>query len=151
MILLIMGDKMNYYKEKYESKRYMISLNELNFFKQLQKLINEMDLNLFTQVSLYSIIETKYKTYNYEELNRIKSKSIDFVIADKKSCRARLCIELDDTTHEQYDRKERDKFINELFENMGIKLLRIKVKENYEEEIKQIKQEIIEIMATSEY
>ena len=66
---------MNYYKEKYESKRYMISLNELNFFKQLQKLIDEMDLNLFTQVSLYSIIETKNKTYNYEELNKIKSKS----------------------------------------------------------------------------
>ena len=142
---------MNYYKEKYESKRYMISLNELNFFKQLQKLIDEMDLNLFTQVSLYSIVETKCKTYNYEELNKIKSKSIDFVVADKKSCRARLCIELDDRTHEKYDRQERDKFINELFENMGIKLLRIKVKENYQEEIKQIKQEIIEIMATSEY
>jgi len=142
---------MNYYKEKYESKRYMISLNELNFFKQLQKLIDEMDLNLFTQVSLYSIIETKNKTYNYEELNKIKSKSIDFVIADKKSCRARLCIELDDSTHKKYDRKTRDKFINELFENMKVKLLRITVKENYEEEIQQIKQEIIEIMATSEY
>lgn len=142
---------MNYYKEKYESKRYMISLNELNFFKQLQKLINEMDLNLFTQVSLYSIIETKNKTYNYEELNKIKSKSIDFVIADKKSCRARLCIELDDTTHKKSDRKARDKFINELFENMEIKLLRITVREDYEEEIKQIKQEIIEVMSTSEY
>jgi len=46
---------------------------------------------------------------------------------------------------------EAEQFINELFENMGIKLLRIKVKEDYEEEIKQIKQEIIEIMATSEY
>lgn len=142
---------MNYYKEKYISKRYMISLNELNFFKQLQILINEMDLNLFTQVSLYSIIETKNKTYNYEELNKIKSKSIDFVIADKKSCRARLCIELDDTTHENKDRKKRDKFINELFENMKIKLLRIKVKEDYNKEIQEIKQEIIEIMSTSEY
>jgi len=142
---------MEYCKEKYKPKRYLISLNELNFFKELKKLINIMDLNLLTQVSLYSLIETKYKKYNYEEFNKIKSKSIDFVIADKKSCRARLCIELDDTTHENKERKNRDIFINELFKSMNIPLLRITVKENYENDIELIKQKIIEIMADSEF
>ena len=142
---------MEYCKEKYKPKRYLISLNELNFFKELKKLIDVMDLNLLTQVSLYSLIETKYKKYNYEEFNKIKSKSIDFVIADKKSCRARLCIELDDTTHENKERKNRDIFINELFESMNIPLLRITVKENYENDIEIIKQKIIEIMSESEF
>ncbi|MBQ6991651.1 MAG: DUF2726 domain-containing protein [Clostridia bacterium] len=142
---------MNYCEEKYNAKRYIISLNELNFFKELQKLIDAMDLNLLTQVSLYSLIETKYKKYNYEEFNKIKSKSIDFVIADKKSCRARLCIELDDTTHNSKSRKKRDNFLNELFESVNIKLLHIEVKENYDEDIEIIKQTIIDVMSESEY
>lgn len=142
---------MNYIEEKYKAKRYIISMNELNFFKELQKLIESMDLTLLTQVSLYSLVETKFKKYNFEEFNKIRSKSIDFVVADKKSCRARLCIELDDTTHNKKSRIERDNFINELFETIGIKLIRIKVKENYEEDIENIKQEIIDIMASSEF
>ncbi|MBE5820208.1 MAG: DUF2726 domain-containing protein [Clostridiales bacterium] len=149
--LLKGGFPMNYCEEKYNAKRYIISLNELNFFKELQKLIDAMDLNLLTQVSLYSLIETKYKKYNYEEFNKIKSKSIDFVIADKKSCRARVCIELDDTTHNSETRKKRDDFLNELFESVNIKLLHIEVKENYDEDIEMIKQTIIEVMSESEY
>ena len=142
---------MNYCEEKYNAKRYMISLTELNFFKELQKLIDIMDLNLLTQVSLYSLIETKNKRYNYEEFNKIKSKSIDFVIADKKSCRARLCIELDDTTHETENRNKRDEFLNELFESVNIKLLHIKVKDSYDDDIDLIKQTIIDIMSENEY
>lgn len=142
---------MNYCEEKYNAKRYMLSLNELNFFKELKKLMDIMDLNLLTQVSLYSLIETKYKKYNYEEFNKIKNKSIDFVIADKKSCRARVCIELDDITHNLNKRIQRDKFIDELFESVDIKLLHIKVKDNYEEDIETIKQTIIDVMAKSEY
>lgn len=141
----------NNLKEIYEPKRYIISLNELNFFKELQKLIDIMDLNLLTQVSLYNLIETKYKHYNYADFNKIKSKSIDFVVADKKSCRARLCIELDDTTHKIKKRKERDNFINELFKEMNIKLLRIKVSNDYKNDIEIIKQEIIKVMSESEY
>ena len=142
---------MNYCEEKYNAKRYIISLNELNFFKELKKLIDVMDLNLLTQVSLYSLIETKNKKYNYEEFNKIKSKSIDFVIADKKSCRARVCIELDDTTHKLNNRIKRDNFLDELFKSVGIKLLRIKVSDNYEKDIENIKQTIIEVMSNSKY
>ncbi len=142
---------MNYCKEKYNAKRYIITLNELTFFKELQKLINIMDLNLLTQVSLYSLIETKNKKYNYEEFNKIKSKTIDFVIADKKSCRARLCIELDDITHKKEKRIKRDEFLNELFDSTGLKLLHINVKDNYDEDIELIKQTIIDVMAKSEY
>lgn len=138
-------------EKKYRAKRYIITLNELNFFKELQKLIESMDLTLLTQVSLYSLVETKNKTYNYEEFNKIRSKTIDFVIADKKSCRARLCIELDDSTHDSKKRKERDEFINELFKTLEMKLLRIKVSDNYDENLELIKQTIIDIMSESIY
>ena len=82
---------------------------------------------LFSQVSLYNIIETKdnldYSTQK-SYFNKIASKSIDFVLVDKKDCRIKLCIELDDTSHKKQNRIERDKFINELFKSLEINLLR---------------------------
>ena len=53
-----------------------------------------------------------------------------------------MCIELDDYTHNQQKRIERDKFINKLFEDVNIKLLRVPVQNFYN--IKELKNKIIE-------
>ena len=65
--------------EIYEKKEYLLTPNELKFYKLLKNITNKLDMNLFTQVSLYQIINCK----DYKEFNRIKSKSIDFVITEK--------------------------------------------------------------------
>lgn len=115
------------YSYYYRPKRYVITLNELNFYTVLMEVTKELDLILFSQVSLYNIIETKdnldYSTKT-SYFNKIASKSIDFVLVDKKDCRIKLCIELDDTSHKKQNRIERDKFINQLFEDLEINLLR---------------------------
>ncbi len=115
------------YKNFYKPKKYILSLNELNFYTTLMEIAKELELIVFSQVSLYNILETKpnldYKikqTY----FNKIASKSIDFVLVDKKDTRVKLCIELDDGTHKQENRIKRDIFINELFKNLEINLLR---------------------------
>ena len=43
----------------------------------------------------------------------------------------KFCIELDDKSHERPERIERDNFINQLFNDLKIKLLRIKAKPEY--------------------
>lgn len=115
------------YKDYYKARRYLITLNELNFYNILMEIAKELDLILFSQVSLYNILETKpnldYKTKTIY-FNKIASKSIDFVLVNKKDCRIKLCIELDDSTHKQEKRIQRDKFINDLFNDLGINLLR---------------------------
>lgn len=115
------------YNEYYRPKRYLISKNELNFYSILLEIAKELDLILFSQVSLYNILETRpnldYRTKTIY-FNKIASKSIDFVLVDKNDCRIKLCIELDDSTHKQQKRIERDKFINELFKSLEINLLR---------------------------
>ena len=115
------------YKKYYRPKRYVISKNELNFYTVLLEIAKELDLIVFSQVSLYNILETRpeldYKTKTIY-FNKISAKSIDFVLVDKKSCRIKLCIELDDNTHKQTKRIERDNFINELFKELEIDLLR---------------------------
>ena len=75
------------------------------FFKILENLTNKLNFKLFTQVALYEIITTNNQEYFY----KIKSKSIDFVITDEK-CKIKLCIELDDPTHNRLDRIKRDVF-----------------------------------------
>lgn len=130
----IVNDDITDYKKFYKPKRYLITMNELNFYNVLLEIAKELDLILFSQVSLYNILETKpdldYST-KQTYFNRIASKSIDFVLVDKKDCRIRICIELDDNTHKQKKRIERDKFINELFKSLEINLLRYPVYQNY--------------------
>ena len=121
------GNKNYKYKTYYKPKRYLITINELKFYNVLMEIAKELDLVLFSQVSLYNILETRknldYKTKTIY-FNKIASKTIDFVLVDKKDCRIKLCIELDDYTHNQRKRIERDLFINELFNELEINLLR---------------------------
>lgn len=135
-------------KKYYKPKIYITTLNELKFYNVLLEIAKEMDLILFAQVSLYNIVSMRenldYRTRE-RYFKRIASKSIDFVLVDKTNCRIKLCIELDDSTHKQKKRRERDDFINELFSELNINLLRYPVynvyykdtlKRNIEENIK---------------
>lgn len=123
------------YNNYYIPKEYITTINELKLYKILLEIAKELNLILMCQVSLYSIIRTKNK--NDKFFNKIRSKSIDFVLVTENDCKIKLCIELDDKTHNNLDKIERDKFINQLFEQLEINLLRIKSKKQYnKEEIK---------------
>ena len=139
----------NFYKEKNIkqeelNKNYKINNNiftetEKNFYKILKLITDELNLNILSKVRLADIIYTKNKNYKY--FNKIKAKHIDFVLIDKEG-NIKLLIELDDKTHNNYDRKQRDKFINEIFENEKTKLLRINAQYTYN--LQEIKQKIQE-------
>lgn len=131
--------KSNNYKEDYEKKEYLLTPTELKFYKLLKTITDELNYTLFTQIALYEIVNCK----NFKNFNKIKSKSIDFIITEK-NCKIKLCIELDDKTHNTNKRIERDNFINNMFKELDIKLLRIPVQNFYNlEELKQKIQESI--------
>ncbi len=119
-------DLVSNYNEKYEKVDYLLTKNELKFYRILRQVTNKLDYSLFCQVSLYEIVKSK----NYKDFNKIKSKSIDFVIT-QENCKILLCIELDDTSHEKTKRIKRDDFVNQLFKDLDIKLLRIPVQNFY--------------------
>lgn len=152
-------EKINYYKNQkktnteknkteqwnnyYKQKKYITTLNENEFYKVLIEIVKELDLILYSQVSLYAIIQVKNEYKEYDEFfDNIKSKSIDFVIVDKKTNKIKICIELDDNTHKQWKRKQRDKFINKLFDDLKIPLLRYPVYPKYYKET--LKKKILE-------
>lgn len=116
----------NYNNDSYERKEYLMTKNELKFYKQLKKITDKLELTIFAQVSLYQVIRNK----NFKDFNKIKSKSIDFVITENNG-KIKMCIELDDKSHNKNNRIERDNFINEIFNQANIKLLRIPVQDFY--------------------
>lgn len=119
-------DLVSNYNEKYEKVDYLLTKNELKFYRILRQVTNKLDYSLFCQVSLYEIVKSK----NYKDFNKIKSKNIDFVIT-QENCKILLCIELDDKSHEKTKRIKRDDFVNQLFKDLDIKLLRIPVQNFY--------------------
>ena len=59
-------------------------------------------------------------------LNRIASKSVDFVVIDLATADARLVIELDDRSHNRPDRRERDALVDAALRVAGIPIARFR-------------------------
>lgn len=126
----------------YEKNDYVMTQTELKFYRELKKITDKLELTIFPQVDLERFI--KVKDNNNKDRNRIKSRSIDFTIVNNKNCKIICCIELDDYTHKWENVKKADEFKNDLFNKVNLKLIRIKVNNNYnlEEIEKQIKESL---------
>lgn len=57
--------------------------------------------------------------------NKIQRKHVDFVLCDKRNLEAACAVELDDRSHQQQDRRERDQFVDGVFAAAGIPMLRV--------------------------
>lgn len=107
-------------------KRWLLTYNEKSAYKALKTICDENRLYLMTKVRLLDLAEPvkenpKYRSYFY----KIQSKHIDFVICDEKLV-ARCMIELDDSSHDREDRAERDRFVDEVLESVGYRILHIR-------------------------
>lgn len=119
------------YNILYKPKKTLVTKTEFKFYHILFDISKELDLILFSQVALYSIIGTKYN--DRTSFYKICGKSIDFVLVNK-NCEVITAIELDDYTHTLFERQERDAFINKLFKDLEIPLLRFEVEPEYNKE-----------------
>ncbi len=112
---------------------------ELKFYRFLINIIIELkktyDLNLsiFAQVAVNRIIDVNNDRVKNELFDKISRKSIDFVLFDEKNSQIYCCIELDDKTHENSDRHERDILLDNVFKN-NVKLIHITQQEYYSKE-----------------
>lgn len=63
--------------------------------------------------------------------NKIAQRHLDFLVCDAVTMKPLLGIELDDSSHQQNSRQERDKFIDEIFQAARLPLLRFPVQREY--------------------
>lgn len=112
------------------SPKYCLTQTEFIFYKHLRKLIKD-EYRIDPQIVLSSIINTKHQA-NWTKINK---KTVDFVVRDE-NFNTHIAIELDDPTHNWKSRQQRDYFVNDVFRDAGIPLIRIKTSNSYEYEIK---------------
>ncbi len=103
-------------------KRWLLTYNEKDAYKKLLDAANEVGYTIFSKVRLLDLLEPvsgkNYKSYFY----KVQAKHVDFVLLDEKLV-ARCIIELDDSSHDAKDRKERDSFVDKAVTSVGYKII----------------------------
>ena len=105
---------------------FQLCYNEKDAYKKLKNIVEQRGYTVFAKVRLFDLVEPikdnpKYKTFLY----KIQAKHVDFVLADEKLV-ARYIIELDDSSHNEAKRAERDQFVDTVLESTGYKVLHTK-------------------------
>lgn len=110
------------YSDSYQSIGLLTS-NEKNEFEKLLSWANGNDLYVFPKVGTFNIIEPRPDKLNYIKLLwKMHSKHIDFVICDK-DLKVKFLIVLDDNSHKQQRRVERDEFLGQALGGAGYKVI----------------------------
>jgi hypothetical protein len=107
-----------------------LSQTEYSFYMVAKKVLADRFI-ICPQIPLSSIFFITDKANYTAAFNKISRKRIDFLICDGLTVKPLFGIELDDKSHEKLDRIERDIFVEKIFENSGLPLLRIPVKNAY--------------------
>jgi hypothetical protein len=112
--------------------RFM-SANEKCFLGALDHALGG-NYRVFTQVRLAELVDVEARIggpRRQAALNRVFCKSVDFVVCSATSLDPILVIEVDDRTHLLAWRKERDVFINAVFAEIGLPLVRVPASRAY--------------------
>lgn len=104
-------------------QKWLMSYNEKDAFLKIKAVADKYGLHVFTKVRLLDLLEPqkgnkKYKTFFY----KVQAKHVDFVICDEKLV-AKCVIELDDNSHNDPDRQERDSFVDQVLKSVGYQIL----------------------------
>ena len=110
------------YSSAYQ-KRYLLTKNEWYEYKKLKRYAAELNLQICPKVRLLDLVEPIGGEGYMSYLGKIQSKHVDFVLCDQ-DLRIKAILELDDNSHNQQDRKERDLFVDEVLQSVGYRVIR---------------------------
>ncbi|MDD3262486.1 MAG: DUF2726 domain-containing protein [Candidatus Absconditabacteria bacterium] len=137
------------YELKYQMKKYFFSLHELDFFNSLKNILNTQypgKYDIFPKTRLADIFEPdKYSSHKQAELNKIRSRHVDFLIVDQtNNYNPVLGIEVNGESHNSEKMIERDIFVESLFNSCELPFLVITNDQVYNENyiIERIKEKL---------
>jgi len=106
---------------------------EYEFYKILRDDILGERFVAMVQIPLVSLVgvKRKHESGGQSHLARIIQKRIDFLICRKEDLKPLLALELDGSTHENEKRKERDHFVDSVFEAIGLPVLHVSLQKAY--------------------
>lgn len=116
----------------YCRKHFLLTKGERAFYVSLKQAVGQ-DYLLFAKVRLADLLFVPSAATKRQSLfNRIQAKHVDFLLCDPHVVRPLLAIELDDASHEEEDRRERDEFVDQALKTAGLPILRVPAKCSYD-------------------
>lgn len=114
----------NDYSQAYQRK-YIFTRNEKSEYRKLAAWAQQHGFDVFPKMRLADIIEPRSGDNYMSLFGKIRAKHLDFVICDQE-CRIKFIIELDDNSHNQLKRMERDDFVTEACRGAGYTVIHTK-------------------------
>jgi len=141
---IIQSDDLNKFTPFYLKQRVLDDREQALFINLKKQLENKYAV--LSKVRIEDFVGVKNdnlkKNEHFGLRNRIKSRHVDFLICDLNTTRPLLVIELDGTSHNRYDRKERDNILNRIYKDINLKYIHIKVGDNFEQRTEEIKKNL---------
>ena len=109
-------------------KKYLLTKNEYYFYKKLKPIADELGYTILTKIRMADLVEVNSNQNRNDwtkYFGKIKAKHIDFALAKPDNLQVELLIELDDSSHAQNTRVQRDNFVNAVYSKCGYKILHV--------------------------
>jgi len=107
-----------------------LSPAEFSFYKVLSSLVGN-HIVIQSKVRLADIFFVSRPNENRSYFGKISQKHVDFLVCDPKTMKPMFGVELDDASHNRSDREERDEFVDQVFKDAGLPLLRFSAQRQY--------------------
>ena len=91
----------------YRLRNRFLSAAELAFYRVLEQAVGQT-YSINSKVRLWDVLYVPRQDNSRSYENKISSKHVDFLLCDPVTMQPILAIELDDSSHDRKDRKDRD-------------------------------------------
>jgi len=114
----------------YAPRDDFLSRAEQSFFHVLRDAVAAEYL-IFPKVQLADLVFPPRQEGQFGAWQRINRKHVDFVLCDPRTLRPLAALELDDRSHRRTDRLERDAFVEQVFADASLPLIRVPAQRTY--------------------
>ena len=108
-----------------------LSPGELSFFHTLNLAVGDRAV-VCAKVNLADVLYVKSSRDNAHHRNRIAQKHLDFLLCDPSSMRPLVGVELDDASHDSRRARERDAFVDTVFQAARLPLVHIRSRSGFD-------------------
>lgn len=119
--------------QAYERYSSILTPAEQHFYKVLASAVGGRAI-IMAKVRIADVIRVRRTVKGkqfWSYFSKISQKHIDFVLLEPSTLQTLCLIELDDKSHLQVNRSQRDKFVNRIMAEVGIPLYRFPVRRRY--------------------
>lgn len=126
----------------YEKQEHFFNTSEFAFFHALNSSLDAHKYTVFPKVRLADFVKVTDKKSYWGAWNKIKSKHIDYLVWNLVESKVVMAIELDGNSHNGHSAEVSDEFKNNLYEKIGLPLVRIQVGSDFETEARIIAEQL---------